>query len=192
MLQLLYKYFILTGKVCFPGIGVFKMHYQPASFLPTGNVITPPSATLIFKAGEEKSLHSFFSFASRELDVEISEAAGDFNEYIYQLREKLLRNGSLELPGFGKLLKDENGQVHFTGNTVPTFLTGAEVKEIINTVPGNVVHTHEMPVQDKQATDETIEETVAEKDYWWLYALIIAAIAIAAIIVYYRENGSLS
>lgn len=195
MLQILYKYLLINKKASIPGIGVFYIHRLPASYDFSNKTFIPPSASISFINGDVIPEKKFYSFLSKDQQIDEQAAVTQFTGFTQGLKESLQSTGTLDLPGFGCLSKDVTGKLEFRPEKpLPSFFTAITTE---NTVP-NVLpeNSAEPALTDKVVSPgEMVNEGSAKsgnkKDYWWVYAIILAAIAIAAIIYYYKINGTL-
>jgi hypothetical protein len=198
MLQLLYKYLILNKKVSVPGLGYFYIHRQPASLDFSNKQFVAPSARIAFTEGEGTVDKVFYNFLSSEQQIDEPAAIRIFDGFASAMNKKLNSSGALQLPGLGQLTKDGAGRLHF--ESVPP-LTSFYNNVSTDRITDEISVGHEQPIlaveNEPVITEETHEletepvYTSAKKDYWWVYALIIASISVAAIAYYYYQNGSL-
>ena len=193
MYQLFYKYLILHKEANLPGLGTFYMERSPAKLDFGNKVIAPPAFEIGFNPAASVADQSFYSYLSTEQKIEEAEAIKNFGDFSYSVRKELDQNKFLELPRIGQMIINEDGVLQFKSlkqlhNFFPAvsteIVTKPYVEEIIsdNVVVGN-------PVTETVVTTETVP--VVKKDYWWIFAVILAVIAIGAICYYYYLNGSL-
>jgi nucleoid DNA-binding protein len=208
MLQLLYKYLILKKKVTLPGLGVFYVHRQPSYLDFSNKQFIAPTAQITFTEGNGVGDQKFYHFLANEQQIDEHAAVQNFNGFALKLKEKLQSRGTLQLPEFGLLTKDDTGKIHFkAAKPLTTFYHNVGVERTMReAIKGNyqgfannesdqAIEEPEIKIADVEETkikeDETEPlETSAKKDYWWLYAVIVASIAVAAIAYYYYQNGS--
>lgn len=124
------------------------------------------------------------------LPEENGEAA--FNEFsaISQLiKDDIERNGKVDISGLGSLVIDESGKINFT----PIQL-GEEYRQ---SVPAERVirqnAAHAMLVGDKETTNvimtDYFAEEVVTKDLWWVWAIVLGVVGIAAIVLHIVQHG---
>lgn len=198
MLQLLYKYLILNKKVSVPGLGYFYVHRQPASLDFSNKQFVAPSFRIAFREGEGTVDKVFYQFLASEQQIAEPAAIQNFDGFAIKMNKKLNTSGALQLPGLGQLTKDDTGRLHF--DSVPS-LTSFYNNVSTDRITDEVSAGDEQPIlavaNEPVITGETHEletepaYTSAKRDYWWVYALIIASISVAAIAYYYYQNGSL-
>ena len=195
MFEILYKYFIINRKAVVPGIGVFYIHRQPASFDFSNKAFIAPAAHISFKASDAIADTKFYSFTSKEQQTDEAEAAKNFTEFSNKLQRNLEASGTVELPGFGVISKDAAGALQFRpARQLPSFFKDVAAERIIREVPDQETAEPATTRRDKELKEVAGEEAgngKTTKNYWWVMAVILAVGAIAAIAYYYYQNGSL-
>lgn len=191
MLQLLYKYLILHHKVSIPTIGVFDIRRTPAAFDFSNQVFVAPSFQVGFTEAVAADDKKLYSFIAREQQVDEAKAAELVSRFTQQVKQQLDDSRKAELAGLGVLSKSLSGELRFEAVTLtnayfPDVRTGAGQREL------QTIKAAE-DVQEPNTQLLTIEQEDAEpvaKSTWWIYALVLALIAVAAIGFYYYQNGS--
>lgn len=124
-------------------------------------------------------------------------AAGDgeeklFNEFSAMseiLLQKLNQEGSYLLEGIGTFTKDVEGKINFASVSVdPIFIPAVFAERVVRQDA-----KHAILVGDQQTTNHRMAEYYNEqapaKDRWWVWAIVLAAIGIAALIIYFSLHG---
>lgn len=179
-----------------PGIGIFTSERRSAK-LRAFKVFEPPVYIIVFKAAPDEGDKKLYSFISTEKGIDEVEAIKELSDFTYRLKQKINKEGSCVLPGIGTLIKQDAGELSFESSAdLQQYFAGATVERVAQKdAARKVVDTDfEKPVAELQ--DEVLPETGGvilekKKDYWWVFALILAVIAIWAIVYYYMVNGSL-
>lgn len=195
MTNLLYKYLIIHKQVALPGVGVFKIVRQPAKHDIANKVINPPVLNIQFKPQPATGNNGFLKFLSKEKSLDQTAAINYLNDFAQRLNHNVNSGKPFELPGIGTLRKNANEEVSFEPAHVLTHYLPPAVAEPV--VREKV--SHEIRVGEAQRTSSQMrpalqdepETEYVRKDYWWIYAIVLAAIGIAAIIYYYNRNGGL-
>lgn len=194
MLRILYKYFILNKKAVIPGVGVFHIHRQPASLDFANKTFISPASQIAFTQTDVEAEAKFYSFLSKEKQIEEPDALLYFSNFINRVKESLQTKGRVELAGFGVLSIDVEGSLKFQpAHSLPSFFENVAAERTIVESP-----QQEIPVSTKKKKGNKIEHIEAsevdagsdKKDYWWVFAIILAAASIASIIYFYTKNGS--
>lgn len=157
-----------------PGIGNLELAYTPAQYDYGSRHIKAPRETVLFIASSPYDNH--------------------FNEFsaISQLiKDELDKKGNVEITGLGSFTKDSSGSIQFEALPVNDDFLQPVVAE-------KVIHTdaeHAILVGDKETTNTVMseyysEETAEAGSKWWIWALALGAIGMAAVIVYISTNGT--
>jgi len=196
MLQLLYKYLILNKKVSLPGIGVFYITRHPSSLDFSKKQFTAPSAEIIFKENRNEADKKLFRFIGSNQQIDEQNAIQNLNLFSAGIKEKLESVGTVQLSGIGILTKSRVGTISFKQEqSLNTFYENVASERMMREVssesskPSIIEENYPGIAVEEAATDA--ENSRPKRDYWWLYAIIAASIAVAAIAYYYYQNGSL-
>ncbi len=185
MYPLVYKYLMLNKKVSVPGIGNFSIDTKPA-FIEHGNLLQPPVSNIQFKAETALADRNFYEFIASEMHIEDVDAIKQFHEFSYELRGSASYADGLQFPGIGTLKKQSNGSFLFEEeqNTVD-FYKPFTIKE---TVEAEKIVAAEIPTIEPDYSNLELtptDEADQPRDLWWVYAIALAVIGIAAIVYNY-------
>ena len=190
MLNSLQKYFILYKKLSLPGIGWFSAEESAARLDFTEKKLQAPSQVINFYAQAALPNKIFFQFLSWELAVEETQAIRHFNEFVFDLKDQLNAAGSIALPGIGKLYKNEKNEYQFQPeNWMSEYFPDLSAERIIRQGAEHTIRVGEEEKTSAQMHEMLFTEKDNSTDYWWLYAVILAMLGIAALIYYnYTRN----
>jgi len=193
MYQLFYKYLILNQRVSVPGLGNFYVDRSPAHMDFIHRKINPPESNICFKDDAVMMDKPFIEYLKKELklqDVDVLKTIQDFSHRIRQGAEA----GGIALPGIGKLQSGydgnllflpENNQAKFCPSIDlqnPTY-THAKLIDIYD-YSGDSVRMIEQNYIPKPGEKEVFHHGQKE-DYWWVYAIVLAIMGMAALFYYY-------
>jgi len=173
MHSLVHKYFALHHQIVLPGIGSLQIIPQTAS-IDDENKLHAPLNNFAFNS--ETTLladKAFYNFLSKELEVEQIEAIKKFHEYIYEIKATASEGNVIQFNGIGTISKQSDGTFTFQQEkNAFDFFTTIQLSEKPNTsVDNNLV-------------DSTISNSNEnQKDKWWVYAIVLAVVALAAILI---------
>jgi len=185
MNQYLVKYFALYKKLILPGIGSFNSSTQPAQLEFVEKTLHAPVHTIIFHEDVQANDENFVSFLIKETGLGQSEASGKFNYFITQLKEKLQSGIALQLPGLG-ILTNNGDAYSFTAENQQQFFPGVTAERVIRQ---NAQHS--IRVGEDQKTSAEMHELLhqeATQDRWWIAAIVLGVIGIAAILYHYLSK----
>ena len=156
-----------------PGIGKLSLVTYSASGDFSSKQIMAPIQEIVFTPGsaDEKLFNEFSA---------ISEL----------MKNKLDEEGVVDLVGIGVFTKDDSGDIKFTP---------VELDENIQ-VPvaaARVIRKrseHAMLVGDKETTNTAMSELLNEedealKDKWWIWAIVLGAVALLLLVIYLSQHG---
>lgn len=165
---------LFQNKICrLPGIGTLVMVSHSAETDFVNACIKSPAETIGFIIGdsEEKGFNEFSAMS--EL-----------------LKKRLDENGSFLLKGIGTFTKDEAGEIRFAAVSIdPVFIPPIEVERVAR----QDLAEHAILVGDQQTTNVAMSEFFNEKqplqDKWYVWAIVLAAIAIGILLFYFYQHG---
>lgn len=192
MERLVRLYLLQKSSISIPGLGTIYVERSPARSDFINRQILAPSFHFRFDKYFDAPSKDFFTFVASRKNIEEYEAIKMYNEWAMSLRNQVTSENAATIEGVGSLKRDSSGEVIFQAATVPNaFYISVPAKRIVRT---NASHT--MLVGDKELSNvemtDYLQETHKEKVSWWVYALIIAAIALAAILFNTFRSGNSS
>lgn len=191
MFDILYRYLILNRQLSIPGVGVFKVVQVPARLDTANQVIHSPLPIISFSHNAETADKRFFEFASQELKTEQWETIRQFHDFSHQLKNDVLTQKAIELPGIGSLVKNNSGEIIFQAAFVfkeyfPDVSIGKKPgADLSNHVNDNVT-TYNLSADE----EDVLNDKSAPKNRWWIAALFLGAIGITAIVIYYYTHSA--
>jgi nucleoid DNA-binding protein len=188
--RLFYKYLILKGQGSIPGIGTFSVQRQPSQSNYESKTFSPPAVQIDFKHGNAVADKHFYDFVADEKQIDEVEAIRLFSEYAYNLKNEVDENRSISLGDMGVLKQTGSGELFFTNKTAVQYFPPVIAERIIReTIVPLITENYIQNSDDVHPLMNTeIETGTSSKDDWWIYAIIIAILSIAAIVYYYTQN----
>jgi hypothetical protein len=177
MQQALYKYLIIHKKLHLPGIGSFTVEEVNSRIDFSRDQLIAPAQVIRFSNEHAPAGHSFHQFIASECHLPETAAVQQFNDLLYSFRS----GEAIQLQGIGKLNKTFANQYSFQ----PAY----ETADYLPVLPLR----EKLPVKQAPVADTVVNETVVAdteepeaedtpKNRWWIWALVIAILAIAAIL----------
>jgi len=183
MYQYIHKYFALHKTVSLPGIGSFTVETQPAKLDFIEKSLHAPLYHIRYNK-YDKADENFYAFLSRETGVDETDAYGNFNNFLQQLKEQLDTDHLVMLEGIGTLTKNALGYSFVGDETVQKYFPNATAEKIIREDA-----EHKVMVGETERTSTEMHEHYQSRkikeDKWLLPALILGAIGVVAIVLYY-------
>lgn len=194
MTEALTSYLIQHKSISIPGLGTVYIERIPAQTDFINKQIIPPAFHFRFDKYFDAPDKDFFTYLAQQKDMADYEAIKWYNEWAYDLRNRLRVDEEVKWDGVGTLKKDITGEIVFESmGAIPSLQKPAPAIRVIHS---NTQHT--MLVGDREVVREINSEesgfagemeTVEEKSAWWIYALILGAIALTVIFFHFYQNG---
>lgn len=183
MVDLLTKYFLTNREVVLPGIGQLQSVQMPARFDAARQIMLPPSEAFNWSPDGESTIspQGLMAFLSRQKQWSEEDSFEQVTVFCNKVKSELNQSGQWVWPGLGKLIAISEGTFGF----VPDKDFEKYYKPISATKVEHPGHKVLETVGDDflETAEESIEEEVAAtKKRWWLPALLVGILAIAAII----------
>jgi nucleoid DNA-binding protein len=185
MYPIIRKYLLQYKKVSVPGIGNFSIEIQSSFFTEEQTILQAPQNIIVYKPETALADRIFYDYLAKELRINEVEAIKHFHEFTYQLKQDISNADSTVLPGIGTLIKQPNGSFSFEQEAVlndyfsaikveqPLQKNTDDLSDAIIIREQNFNHIELTPVTDVDNE---------KKDYWWVFAIVLAIVGIAAII----------
>ncbi len=195
MMHLLYKYLIINKQVTLPGIGVLSINRKPASHDLVDNVFKSPVFNIELTLETPITDEKLFVFISKEKGIDEAEASKHLHNFANRLKEYVSLNKIVELPGIGVLEKDDLGHLSLRATDVIRTFFPPVISENIFVARDNQEffnnrnRNSNYSITEQALSNET-KTALKAKDFWWVYAIVLALIGIGGIFYYYYHHKS--
>jgi hypothetical protein len=190
MFNVLNNYLFQHKSISVPGLGTIYLEMLPAQSDASGKKILPPAYHFRFDKYFDAPDKDFFLHLAAEKNIPDYEAIKWYNEFSYELRNKIRHEEKAEWEGVGVLKKDGEGNIVFESTAgTPAFLqpVAADLANQYN--KGEKVLMPEIENSDSVTGLIYPEELAPEKNNWWVYALLTAALAIIILLFHFSSSG---
>jgi hypothetical protein len=186
MERLIKTYLLQKSSVSIPGLGTIYVERSPARSDFINRQLLPPSYHFRFDKYFDAPGKDFFAFLASRKKIEDYEAIKLYNEWALGIRNNLGSDNSSALEGIGVLKRNESGDVAFEPENLHDVINVAVPAErIIRTNAKHTMLVGDREISNVEMTDYLHDEVHKEKTSWWIYALIIAAVALTAILFHF-------
>jgi len=183
-MQELITSYLFQNKVCpLPGLGTLTVSTKPSVSDFVHKQILAPEQGIQFNAAESDTADLLNYICVKE-GCTNNEASDFLNKFSAELK-----NGR-KLAGIGKFTVNASGNIVFEKENLPAYFTPPVYAE-------RVIHPeadHNILVGDKETTSAVMTEYYAEespkRSYWWVWAIVLAAVAVAVIVIYLNDKNS--
>ena len=194
MMEELNSYLLQHKSISIPGLGTIYVERIPAQSDFVNKQLLPPAYHYRFDKYFDAPDKDFFTYLASKKEVADYEAIRMYNDWAYNFRNKISLDHPAEWRGVGKLSKDVYGEVVFEpASTLNSFLSAIPAERVIRSNSRHKMLVGDKELSNVEMSDYLQEETHVEKESWWIYALIICALALVIIFFhFYRNNMSVS
>lgn len=187
----LHQYLVLHKQLNIPGIGTFLVERRPADIDFVNKVVNPPSYSIALHHGNTNTASSkdIFSWLAFEMNISERDAITRFNDFVHDIKDKIMAGDKLYWEGVGTLSKGMAGEVRFD-TSLKDMKLGTPVPAI-KVIREHAEHSVRVGEQEKTSTEmiEWLAPAENKKTYWWGIALIAGLLAFIFIALYFSSNG---
>jgi hypothetical protein len=188
MFALLYQYLIEQGEVFIASVGRLQMIAQPASYeVANQQLLAPRHIVQVQADAESPNLQPQIAFISRQLNIPEEEAYDSYHEYCRQLQADVSKERMIDLEGWGRLQKSEEGSYSFINAPALELYTQPVAAHRVIRKGAE----HSMMVGTTETTSTIMREMLEEqpviqrRSLWWIAASIVGLAAI--VLIYLRK-----
>lgn len=192
MFQVLNAYLFQHRSISIPGLGTIYLETFPANMDVADRTILPPLYRFRFDKYFDSPDREFFAYIASQRNILDYEAIREYNEFSTELRNRIRSEELVEWEGVGTLRKDEGGNILFA--PIPAsglFMTPTPAIRINRQ---NAQHT--LLVGDQERTNIEMNEWLHDEEAagkkkrtWWIIALVLTILALAALGWHFYVNG---
>ena len=174
----LHRYFVLHKKLNLPGIGNFVLERKPAEADFVNKCILPPSYSVaLYQHEEEKPSHKFYTWIAAAFNISEKEAVIRFNDFVFDLKNKINSGNQIEWNGVGVLSKGAGNNINFSSE---------EFIIVEKTIPAEKVirerAEHSVLVGERERTSaemtEYLNQPDAKRNLWWVFPLSLVVLGL--------------
>ncbi|MFN8243808.1 MAG: hypothetical protein U0X40_07105 [Ferruginibacter sp.] len=184
--QLLVSY-LIQNKYCSLGeLGCLRFVQHPARPDFGSKLIQAPAEEIVHESNPDQD-PQFITYLAAQLGCPETDALQRWTDFLHSL-QKESEAGRGVINGLGSFSKDHSGNWQFVAeNLTAAFFPSVSAHRVIHPEAA-----HSMLVGDKETTTvqmaEYLNEEETAKDRWWIAALVLAAVAIVFILLYFINN----
>ena len=186
----LYSYLLQHKSLSIPGLGTIFIERVPARSDFVNKQLLPPAYHFRFNKYFDAPGKDFFAYLALQQKMADYEAIRWYNEWAYELRNKISSENPVTLEKLGVLHKDFSGEISFEAERpVPSYLEAVPAKRVIRSQSKHTVLVGDREFSNQQAAEFLHEETIVEKESWWIYALVLTAFSLIVLFFHFYKNG---
>ena len=194
MFTVLNAYLFQHRSISIPGLGTIYLETMPAAVDVADRTMLPPVYQFRFDKYFDAPDKEFFAFIANQRHILDFEAIKWYNEFAFDLRNRIKAESEVNWEGVGVLKKDGSGNVLLEPFASP--LNFMQPTPAVRVLHQDAQHT--LIVGDRERTTGEMnewrmhEEEDAESRRglsWWVIALIIAVAGLAFLGWYFYSHG---
>ncbi|MBC6489988.1 hypothetical protein BC349_03340 [Flavihumibacter stibioxidans] len=189
-MEILNSYLYQQKSISIPGLGTLHMERMPARTDFVNRRLLPPGFNFRFDKYFDAPGKDFFGYIAAKKQIPDFEAIKWYNEFAFDLRTKIRNKEKAEWPELGYFQADENGEIFFEAKyeNFPVLPAVDAVRILRENAE------HHLLVGDVERTNTEMPEILTgvfvEKASWWIYVIIIAALALSICFYHFYRNGT--
>jgi hypothetical protein len=180
---------MLHKSISIPGLGTIYLERLPAMNDFTNRQIHPPSYKFRFDKYFDAPDKDFFTFLASNKNIPEYEAIKQYNEFAYDLRNRIRHQEKFNWPDVGVLSQEVSGEIHFESADLDAGLTPVTANRVIRHDVQHAILVGEKEMTTQDMTEMLSEGSFVEKESWWIYALILFAIALSILFFHFIRSG---
>ena len=185
----LYEFLLLNKKISLPGIGTISLCQNSAQHDFSNKEFMAPSFYFIIESRNDKPSKKLFEWLSSSLNITEWETIKSVNDFSFDLKKKLSEYGEASWEKVGVIRRNDKGDLKLDPQNILLQSERPVPAEKVIRVKAE----HTVLVGEKEKTSVEMEEyfagSPAKKNYSWLIAVILTALAVIFIGWYFSEKG---
>ncbi len=172
-----------------PGLGTLLLTTGNAEPDFLSKTIKAPEQVIVFET-KENDASNLLDYIAAKTNSTVFQAIDKLGQLCNNLKGAAISNNPATLDGVGNFFTDTSGNINFKPLALPfSFFQPVKAERVIHPEA-----EHNILVGDKETTNTVMAEyfseegTPAKKDRWWIWVIILSAIALLALLFY--ANGA--
>ena len=190
MFAVLNAYLYQHRSISIPGLGTIYLETLPAAVDVADRTMLPPVYQFRFDKYFDAPDKEFFAYLATQRNVLDYEAIKWYNEFSFDLRNRIRNEDQVSWDGVGILKKDGAGNVLFEPAASPMSFMQPTPAMRVNRQDAQ----HTLLVGDRERTSGEMNEWLQDDHgrrrlAWWVVALVLAGIGLAVLGWYFYSHG---
>ncbi len=186
----LYSYLLQSRQLPIPGLGTILVERKPAQTDFVNKQLLPPSFSFKFDKYFDAPDKEFFTFLAAQNEMADYEAIRWYNEWSYDLRNKIRTDNPVELEKVGTLKKDLSGDIVFVpAAPIDLSLEPVAAERVIRQNAKHTVLVGDRELTNEEAADSLMEDEGKESKAWWIITIVLTTILLLILFFKFYQNG---
>jgi len=182
--------YLFQNKSCpLPGLGNLSIVTTEAQTDFSNNIINAPVSSIQFSAADVDAA-ALTAWLANKTNTDAPEAATKLDSFCGQLKNNATAGTGASLEAIGNFNVDSEGNISFSPIELPLHFAQPVTAERV--VRQDVEHN--ILVGDKETTNiamtEYLNEEVPKKDRWWIWAIVLGAVALSLTLLYAADKNA--
>ncbi len=193
MFEAFYQQLIINKKVTLPGLGTLTLSRTPAQLNFAQKTFTAPEWVISFVKGNAIVDQKIYALVAQMQGIDEEEAIKRVDKYVFDIKREFSVYKKLELPKIGLLTENNEGAYELKNeNRLYQYFPDIAAERVVRENGDKSIFEDAGSTFTDAAThtNETLDDASPNKHEWWIDAIILTILAIAAIAYYYFQNGS--
>jgi hypothetical protein len=181
--------FLFQNKNCpLPGIGTLLIKPTTAQTDFAAKSIIAPVPQVVFETKETEA-DKLLDYIASKTNSSILQAIDTLSQFGNHLKNGIFTGHQPLLEGVGKFSADDLGNIHFEPLALPAvFLPSAKAERVIHPEAEHTILVGDKETTNTVMTEYFTEETTVAKNRWWIWAIVLAAVAITIMLIYFGNS----
>ncbi|MBS1604601.1 MAG: hypothetical protein JST42_18190 [Bacteroidetes bacterium] len=191
MFSVLNAYLFQHRSISIPGLGTIYLETLPAEADVADRTMLPPVYRFRFDKYFDAPDKEFFGYLASQQNMLDFEAIKWYNEFSFELRNRIRAEDEVSWDGVGILKKDGSGNILFESAKAPAFFL--QPTPAIRVQREDAQHT--LVVGDRERTSGEMNEWLQEENSgrrrisWWVVAIVLAVAGLAVLGWHFYTHG---
>jgi hypothetical protein len=191
MFAVLNAYLFQHRSISIPGLGTIYLETLPAEADVADRTMLPPVYRFRFDKYFDAPDKEFFGYLASQQNMLDFEAIKWYNEFSFELRNRIRAEEQVSWDGVGILKKDGSGNILFESVKAPAFFL--QPTPAVRVQREDAQHT--LVVGDRERTSGEMNEWLQEESNgrrrisWWVIAIVLAVAGLAVLGWHFYTHG---
>ncbi len=188
MQSIITPYFLQSGECSLEQIGTISISSKPAELDIVNKQILPPFEEIIFTEDATQSSPGLIKYIAQKKGYSADVAESILTDFCNEWKDRLADGESFVFETLGSLQKNNDGNIYFKRTETTQFLKPVIAERVLHENAEHNVLIGDKEISSSMITEYNIEEPI-KKSKWWLWALILAVVAFAALTYHFSKHN---
>ncbi len=190
-MQNLIAAYLFQNKNCpLPGLGTLSIATTNAVANFVEATITPPMPIVAFDT-KENDASNFVDYIATKTHSTPLQVIEKLSQYCNNLKSTLTLQHTATIEGVGNFITASDGNINFTPAALPNnFLQPIKATRVIHLNGKHTILVGDTETDNTAMAAYLADEAPVQKKRWWVWPIILTAIALLLLLIYFINNNS--